>query len=65
MYRNMTEEEQKMYPIIESLSDEMTMKWVKENWEQVTRLYELNVNGSEIINMYHYGKSLQKNVHLK
>ena len=40
--------EEKVLPI-ETLKDEMTLGWIKENWDQLHTLSDMNVSGKEII----------------
>lgn len=46
-------------PSLPTLVDTMTMEWVKENWEGITKLYNLNKSTKDILNMYSYGETLQ------
>jgi len=34
---------------IETLRDDMTIRWVKENWEEISKLMEMNISGKEIL----------------
>jgi guanylate kinase len=44
--------EGKILPI-ETLKDEMTLDWIKENWDQLHVLSDMNISGKEIVSKMH------------
>lgn len=47
-------------PKLDSLSDAMTMEWVKENWEYITQMHDLNISGKQMLNHF-TRKQLEQN----
>ena len=45
---------------INSLDDEMTLSWVKENWEDLVKMEKMNKSGKEILSLVSYAEHLEK-----
>jgi guanylate kinase len=43
-----------------SILDSMTADWVKNNWEDIVKMQNLNISAKEMINTYLYGKTVME-----